>query len=89
MRITRVVDVVPKVVVPRIQQQHHHHHHPHEKNHVQQLENINEKASQPPQQPQQQHAWTQGFEKLLEDPLGLRAFAVSLMPFFFFFVQLE
>ena len=32
----------------------------------------------PQQQPQpQQHVWTQGFEKLLEDPLGLRAFAVS------------
>ncbi|KAI9564636.1 hypothetical protein GHT06_008377 [Daphnia sinensis] len=28
----------------------------------------------PPSQPQQ-HVWTQGFEKLLEDPLGLRAFA--------------
>lgn len=31
-----------------------------------------------PTQQQQQHIWTQGFEKLLEDPLGLRAFAVSL-----------
>ena len=27
--------------------------------------------------PPPQHVWTQGFEKLLEDPLGLRAFAVS------------
>lgn len=32
--------------------------------------------SDQPSQPQQ-HVWTQGFEKLLEDPLGLRAFAVS------------
>lgn len=30
---------------------------------------------------QQQHIWTQGFEKLLEDPLGLRAFAVSIFSF--------
>lgn len=29
--------------------------------------------------PPAQHIWTQGFEKLLEDPLGLRAFAVSPM----------
>jgi len=29
--------------------------------------------------PPPQHIWTQGFEKLLEDPLGLRAFAVSLI----------
>lgn len=43
----------------------------------------------PPSQPQQ-HVWTQGFEKLLEDPLGLRAFAVStflfICYFFFWFV---
>ena len=30
-------------------------------------------------QQQQQPIWTQGFEKLLEDPLGLRAFAVSFI----------
>jgi hypothetical protein len=40
----------------------------------------------PPQtsQPQQQHVWMQGFEKLLEDPLGLRAFAVSTFYLFYF-----
>ena len=40
----------------------------------------------PPQtsQPQQQHVWMQGFEKLLEDPLGLRAFAVSTFYLFSF-----
>jgi hypothetical protein len=30
-----------------------------------------------PETNQQQLLWTQSFEKLLEDPLGLRAFAVS------------
>lgn len=40
-----------------------------------------QQQQQQPQQ-QQQHIWTQGFEKLLEDPLGLRAFAVSI-PFYF------
>jgi len=32
----------------------------------------------PPPDQQQAQLWTQDFEKLLEDPLGLRAFAVSL-----------
>ncbi len=41
---------------------------------------------QPPQQQQQQHVWTQDFEKLLEDPLGLRAFAVSTFSLFFFYL---
>ena len=39
----------------------------------------------PPSQPQQ-HVWMQGFEKLLEDPLGLRAFAVSSFFFILLFV---
>jgi len=40
--------------------------------------NQSVEKSLPTQQQQQQYIWTQGFEKLLEDPLGLRAFAVSL-----------